>query len=47
SVYPEVTEMLVKAGITSISVTPDVAIATRKLIASVEKRMLLDHLRRI
>ncbi len=43
SVYPEVTEALVEAGITSISVNPDVAIATRKLIASVEKRILLKR----
>jgi pyruvate,water dikinase len=41
SVYPEVTEALVEVGITSISVNPDVAVATRKLIASVEKRILL------
>ena len=41
SVYPEVTEALVEAGITSISVNPDVAVATRKLIASVEKRILI------
>lgn len=41
SVYPEITEALVEAGITSISVNPDVAVATRKLIASVEKRILL------
>lgn len=43
SVYPEVTEALVKAGITSVSVAPDVAISTRKLIASVEKRLLLSQ----
>jgi len=41
SVYPEVTEALVKAGTTSVSIAPDVAVATRKLIASVEKRILL------
>jgi len=43
SVYPEVTEALVEAGITSISVNPDVVVATRKLIASVEKRILLKR----
>jgi len=43
SVYPEVTESLVKAGVTSVSVAPDVAISTRKLIASVEKKLLLAH----
>jgi pyruvate,water dikinase len=36
-----VTEALVEAGITSISVNPDAAVASRKLIASVEKRVLL------
>ncbi|TSC93667.1 MAG: pyruvate, water dikinase [Candidatus Berkelbacteria bacterium Licking1014_85] len=43
SVYPEIVEFLVSRGITSVSVTPDVAIATRKLIASVEKKILLEH----
>lgn len=41
--YPEVTEALVKSGITSISVTPDVAVSTKQLIASVERRILLDR----
>jgi pyruvate,water dikinase len=44
SVYPEITEMMVKAGTTSVSVTPDVAIQTRKIIASVEKRLLLSNI---
>jgi pyruvate,water dikinase len=44
STYPEITEMMVKAGTTSVSVTPDVAIATRKIIASVEKRLLLNNI---
>ena len=43
STYPEVIELLVKAGTTSVSVTPDVAIQTKKLIASIEKRILLDR----
>ncbi len=43
SVYPEITEMMVKAGTTSVSVTPDVAVATKKLIASVERRLLLSN----
>lgn len=43
SVYPEVTEALVKAGTTSVSVAPDVAVSTRKLIASVEKKLILSH----
>lgn len=44
SVYPEITEMMVKAGTTSVSVTPDSVIATKKLIASVEKRLLLSNI---
>lgn len=41
--YPEVVETLVRAGATSVSVSPDRVIATRKLIASVEKRIVLEH----
>lgn len=44
SVYPEVTEMMVKAGTTSVSVTPDMIVPTRKIIASVEKRLLLSNI---
>lgn len=44
SVYPEITEMMVKAGTTSVSVTPDVIIQTRKIIASVEKRLMLSNI---
>jgi pyruvate,water dikinase len=44
SVYPEITEMMVKAGTTSVSVTPDMILSTRKLIASVEKRLLLSKI---
>lgn len=44
SVYPEITEMMVKAGTTSVSVTPDMIISTRKVIASVEKRLLLSNI---
>lgn len=43
SVYPEITEALVKAGTTSVSVAPDVAVSTRRLIASVEKKILLSQ----
>lgn len=38
SVYPEFTEMLVKAGITSVSVNPDAIVNTRRLIASIERK---------
>lgn len=44
SVYPEITEMMVRAGTTSVSVTPDMIMATRKLIASVEKRVMLKNI---
>ncbi len=43
SVYPEITELLVKSGATSVSVNPDAVVQTRKLIASVEQRMMLNH----
>jgi pyruvate,water dikinase len=43
SVYPEITEMMVRAGTTSVSVTPDMIMTTRKVIASVEKRLLLAN----
>lgn len=41
STYPEITEAMVRAGTTSVSVAPDVALSTRKLIASVEKKIML------
>ncbi len=44
STYPEVAESLIVAGITSLSVSPDAAIATRQLAASIERRLLLDRL---
>ena len=44
SVYPEITEMMVRSGTTSVSVTPDMIVQTRKIIASVEKRLLLANI---
>lgn len=44
SVYPEITEMMVKSGTTSVSVTPDMIVQTRKIIASVEKRLMLANI---
>lgn len=44
SVYPEYTEFLVEAGITSISVNPDMIITARQLIASVEKKIILKKI---
>ena len=45
SVYPELVEFLVRNGIDSISVNPDAVIRTRRLVASIEKRILLEGLR--
>ncbi len=45
SVYEEIVEFLVKHGITSISVNPDRIEPTRRLIARVEKRFLMNQLR--
>ena len=42
SVYQDFTEFLVKSGIDSISVSPDVVVSTRKLVAMVEQRIILD-----
>jgi len=45
SVYPEVVEFLVRKGIDSISVNPDAVISTRRLVASIEKKILLESIR--
>ena len=44
SVYPEFTEFLVRSGIDSITVNPDVVVATRKLVASIEQKIMLEKL---
>lgn len=44
SVYPEFTEFLVRCGIDSISVNPDVVVKTRKLVASIEQKIILERL---
>jgi pyruvate,water dikinase len=41
SVYPEYADLLVRAGIDSISVNPDVVDRTRRLIDAAERRLLL------
>jgi pyruvate,water dikinase len=46
SVYPEFTEFLVKCGIDSISVNPDTVENTKRLVASVEQKMILEKLRK-
>ncbi|MBR9689457.1 MAG: phosphoenolpyruvate synthase [Candidatus Altiarchaeota archaeon] len=45
SVYPEIVEDLVKWGIDSISVNPDVIERTRKIVAQTEMKVLLDRKR--
>ena len=42
SVYPEFCEFLVKSGIDSISVNPDAVVSTKKMVAQLEQRILLD-----
>jgi pyruvate,water dikinase len=42
SVYPEFTEFLVRQGIDSVSVNPDVVVRTRELVAAIERRMLIE-----
>jgi pyruvate,water dikinase len=43
---PDFADQLVRFGITSISVNPDVALKTRRVIAGSERRLLLDAARR-
>lgn len=47
SVYPEITQMLVEWGATSISVMPDALDSTRELIAQVEERLILSELSKV
>lgn len=42
SVYPEFCEFLVKSGIDSISVNPDAVKATKRMVAQLEQRIMLD-----
>ncbi len=44
SVYPEVAQQMVEYGTTSISVNPDMIESTRKLVASVEEKLLLKEM---
>lgn len=46
SQYPEFAEFLVENGITSISVNPDTVEYTRKVVAQVEQKILLNSLRK-
>ncbi|MEM1938371.1 MAG: pyruvate, water dikinase [Acidilobaceae archaeon] len=42
SVYPEIVEFLVREGIDSVSVNPDAVISTRRLVASIENKIMLE-----
>lgn len=46
SYYPEILEFLVREGIDSISVNPDAVIRTRKIVAGIETKLLLENLNR-
>ncbi|EZQ06836.1 phosphoenolpyruvate synthase [Candidatus Acidianus copahuensis] len=46
SIYPEVAEYLVRSGIDSISVNPDAVISTRRSVASIEQKIMLEKLRK-
>ena len=47
SVYPEIVEFLVRKGIDSISVNPDAVISTRRLVASIERKIMLERLAKL
>ena len=47
SQYPEFAEFLVQQGIDSISVNPDTVDYTRRLVAGVEQRMILNKIRKL
>ncbi|MFA7533862.1 MAG: putative PEP-binding protein, partial [Tissierellaceae bacterium] len=47
SQYPEFAEFLVEEGIDSMSVNPDTVAYTRRLVASVEQKIMLRKLRNI
>jgi pyruvate,water dikinase len=47
SVYEEIVEFLVKHGVTSVSVNPDAIESTRKLVARVEHKYMLEQLRNL
>lgn len=46
SIYPDFTEKIIELGITSVSVNPDKIIDTRRLIASIEKKLILKKIRK-
>jgi len=47
SVFESFTEAIIRFGIDSISVNPDVVTQTRKLVASIERKILLERLAKL
>jgi pyruvate,water dikinase len=47
SVYPEFAEKLVEFGTTSMSVNPDAVTRTRRIVASAEKKIMLERLAKL
>ena len=47
SLYPEFAEFLVESGIDSMSVNPDTVEYTRRIVASVEQKIILNKLRNL
>jgi pyruvate,water dikinase len=43
SVYPELSEFLVRRGIDSVSVNPDAVAWTRKIVAGVERKVIMER----
>jgi pyruvate,water dikinase len=43
SVYPDYLEFMIRCGSTSISVNPDTVVASRKMVAAVEKKIQLER----
>jgi len=43
SVYPELSEFLVRRGIDSVSVNPDMVVWTRKIVAGVEHKVIMER----
>jgi pyruvate,water dikinase len=44
--YPDVVEILVKLGISSVSANPDAVQKVRETVARAERKMLLDSVRK-
>jgi pyruvate,water dikinase len=47
SVYPEFAEKLVEFGTTSMSVNPDAVARTRRIVASAERKIMLERLAKL